>query len=461
MQTVKFSADGIRGIIGHWPLTAEGAKRFGASFGKLIRKQFPTLLSPTVMVGRDTRPSGASLTKHLVEGILDIGVDVLNLEVITTPGLSYLSHHSHACGAVMVSASHNPSEYNGFKFLNTKGLRLTQEDELEAIFNKSQLRTDTEVERGTQKRGVQELVELYISHQTTLFKNNNLTTLKDLKLVVDCANGATAMVVPETLRRSGAEVATINRGGSEAIINDSCGSEYVRSHPESFAETIRRCSADYGLAFDGDGDRLVIVDRCGHLFDGDDFLFILADYFLRKLKSGKPIVVTTEMANRGLELALNQLDITVHRTAHGDKNLERELWTNGYLLGSEPVGNVILNDGHHSGADPLYAALLILGITRSTECSIAQLVENFHKNPQSIITVTVPEDAIMQDILSLKNETARILRLLGKKARILPWISSTEKGALKILVEGTSDNSSEEVQQAANILREAITLSLN
>ena len=442
---MKFGADGIRGIAGEWPLTPQAARSIGSALGQFLRRESGDLTDPPhVIIGRDTRPSGIGLVRGLIHGLLSQGVDVTDLGIMTTPGIAYLTRHEHASLGLIVSASHNPPEYNGIKFVDSRGLRLRREAEIEDMINESAAEElEPSANEGQQFSG-QHLVELYIQDQVRLcpFKS-----LQRLKLVLDCANGAASQTAPLVFKELHAEVWVMNES-AEHKINDRCGSEYVRQHPQDLIEAIRRCGADYGFAFDGDGDRLVIVDKDGCMYDGDDFLFVLARYFHELGKLRDETIVTTPMANTGLKKALSSWGIGTVPTEHGDKHLEAEIWNNNYLLGSEQVGNVIINDGHHAAADSLYAAMIISGII-CDQGTLGDLVRPLQKHPQVLASTHVARMPPLEEIGPLQRQREDMQAVLGENSRVLAWYSGTEGRLFKTMVEGSPGNTLEQVQSEA------------
>ena len=449
MRLVRFGVDGIRGIVGEWPFTQRGTQAVGCALGQfLLRMSGGSTGAPRVMIGRDTRPSGNLLVSSLKNGLLGQGVEVIDLGIMTTPGVAYLTRHARADLGVIVSASHNPLQYNGIKLVGPDGLRLRRGEEIEGLINELVHNvTRCDPNDGRQTDG-QDLVDRYIQDQVDLFRRYPFRSrsLQGLRLVLDCANGAASRVAPQVLNLLGAEVIPINISGNG--INDRCGSEHVRRYPQDLIEIVRRHGATYGFAFDGDGDRLVIVDQDGLLYNGDDFLFVLATYFHELQELRGETIVTTHMANTGLKKALGGLGIRTALTERGDSNLEAEIWSKNYLLGSEQVGNVIINDGHHAAADPLYAAAILSGITRDRG-ALRDLVSPLRKHPQVLASVHVAGMPPLEKIKPLQEQKRHALLALGKSSRVLAWYSGTERNLFKAVVEGSPGNTLAEVWSEA------------
>jgi len=445
MRVVKFGADGIRGVAGKWPLTRQAARSLGCALGRFLRSESGGLTDPPhVIIGRDTRPSGVRLVRGLIAGLRSQGVDVTDLGIVTTPGVAYLTKRKSASLGLIVSASHNPPEYNGIKFVDSRGLRLRREAEIEDMINESAAEELEPSANEGQRFSGQHLVELYIQDQVRLcpFKS-----LHGLKLVLDCANGAASQTAPLVFKELHAEVWVMNES-AEHKINDRCGSEYVRQHPQDLIEAVRRYGAAYGFAFDGDGDRLVVVDKDGYMYDGDDFLFVLARYFHELGELRGETIVTTHMANTGLKKALISWGISTVLTEHGDKHLEAEIWSKNYLLGSEQVGNVIIHDGHHAAADSLYAAMIISGII-CTQGALCDLVSPLQKYPQVLASTHVARMPPLEKIGPLQRQREGMQAVLGENSRMLAWYSGTEGRLFKTMVEGSPGNTLEQVQSEA------------
>lgn len=448
MPRVEFGADGIRGIAGEWPFTQQAVRGIGCALGQFLRRESgDPAVAPRVMIGRDTRPSGNMIASELKNGLLSQGVDVTHLGIMTTPGVAYLTKHQEASLGVIVSASHNPPDHNGIKLVGPNGLRLQSEKEIEDLINQfvaSAIKPD--LNRGGENNG-QDLIEHYIQDQVELcpFKS-----LKGLKLVLDCANGAASQVAPEVFTELGAEVIVVNDDlTGHNKINDRCGSEHARRCPQDLIETVQLHGAAYGFAFDGDGDRLVIVDENGYMYNGDDILFILATYFHEQGELRENAIVTTDMANTGLKEALSGRGIRTVLTKHGDKHLEAEIWSSNYLLGSEQVGNVIINDGRHAAADSLYGALILGGIICDQGAGLYELVAPLRKRPQVLASIHLASTPPLEQIVPLREQKKRSLAFLGRGSRVLTWYSSTEHGLFKVMVEGGLDKTTEEVESAA------------
>jgi phosphoglucosamine mutase len=431
MPKVQFGSDGIRDIAGEGLLTPFNVVHIGQALGQFVCRRSE---HPVAVIGRDTRPTGRALLHNLMAGLTGQGIDVIDLGVMTTPGVAFLTRWQQADLGVSVSASHNPLEYNGIKVVGPKGLRLQREEEIEieTLCAEFPARAAECANTPGQVIHGQHLIEVYIQDH---IQRCPVKSLAGLKVVLDCANGAASRVAPEVFQRLGASVTVTNNAADDMNINYRCGSEHARSHPEEIAGIVQAHGAEYGFAFDGDGDRLTIVDAGGQVFDGNDFLYTLAVYFNSKNLLGDYTVVTTELANGGLVDTLEQMGIQTVFTNKGDKNLEAAMWGGDYLLGCEPGGNVIINDGHHTAADAVYAALVLGGvIVYNQPMDLAEIVAPLRKRPQVVVTLNLPGTPILD-----KETRETILRKqveLGADSRILYWSAASEPGAFRVMVEG-------------------------
>jgi phosphoglucosamine mutase len=466
MEPIEFSADGIRGIAGEWPLTPDGTYRIGYALGRFLKRRYPQVLQPLTVMGRDTRPSGRKIVEALKKGLLAHDVKIVDLGVMTTPGVAFICKDQKAQLGIIITASHNPAQYNGIKLVDEDGRRLSEvaEQEIMALVDSAHIEGYTfsasKTEHGS---GASRLIECYIREQIRLC---GIDSLMGLTIFVDCANGATARVAPKVFKRLKAQVISINdKLNNGKKINAGCGSEYARENPQSFVLSIQKHNADYGFAFDGDGDRLVIADADGNVYNGDDFLYILATYEQRCETKHKFSVVTTAMANTGLANSLNRHNIDVVFTDNGDKNLERKMQEIGDCIGAEQAGNVIVKDGKHAAADSLYAALMLLRATQYSDRSMEQLVSDFQKHPQILATVRFTgdepnwktNDMPVRLAAAFEKQRQSSLEMLGKGARIIAWRSTTEPEKFNVMIEGGSIDSIDLVREQAVAICETVT----
>lgn len=447
---IPFSADGIRGVAGNFPLNKRGCIVLGKAFGNHI---IESNQNPFVMMARDTRPSGSEIHSYIKQVLVSKGIQVLDLGIITTPALAYLVKNSSASLGIMITASHNPIEFNGIKIIGSDGKRLP-ENELEKQFGLLNDDIDDYTENTyTKPEFGNKLIDKYINEQIS---QANLVSLNGLRLLVDCANGATSNLIPNALRRLGANVQAINQFNGKNSINLNCGTEYFRNRLSEFTTIIRKNNAEHGISFDGDGDRLIIVDRAGNFYNGDDFLFIIGIIFSQSGNLYKNTIVTTYMANSGLIDSLESYGINVVRTRNGDKYLEEKIFQNNYRLGGEQFGNIMIHDEYHIAADPFYALLYLLKEMKVTELSA--LAQPLYKYPQSLATINVEKE----NIDNLLNEQSQmVISRLGVGSRIRVWNSSTQPGLLNIMVEGTRECTYEYVFRETLRLCEMVSTSNN
>ena len=396
-MTRLFGTDGVRGTVGEWPLVPEFALTLGKAAGAVLAADSG---QPTVIVGRDTRQSGPMLQSALVAGLLASGADVLELGVITTPGVSWLTHKLGASAGVVISASHNPVEQNGIKFFGPEGLKLPQtiEEEIERLADPRPEDTIPNVMRPSAKPGRimdgRGMHELYL--EGLLAEHHDLR-LDRLTLVVDCANGAASEYAPELFARAGADVVAIHASPTGLNINVNAGSENVRQRPGRMKDLIRSYHANFGLAFDGDADRVIFVDQNGGVVDGDHMLGMLARYLDSNSRLLARSVVTTTMRNAGLKKFVEAAGLTMHETPVGDKyvtekliELRRDPPPGALGLGGEQSGHVILLDDDHATGDGMRTALFVMrAFLESGATSLAEFAAGIGKTPQVIASADV------------------------------------------------------------------------
>lgn len=457
MAKVVFGADGIRGNYGEWPFELPALQHIGQAIGQFVSARSP---APVVVLGRDTRLSGQEIATCLMTGMLSQGVNVINLGVMTTPGVAYLTRRQGADLGLAVTASHSPYYMNGIKLIAPSGLRFDHEEELyiEDLIDQAMREPNKDVAAVGRVVDGNHLFQTYAwDHITTCSPD----LLQGLRLVLDCAEGAAARVAPRVMRELGAEVSAIYDRMDGSRINLNCGSEYARSHPEHLAEKARERGASYAFAFDGDGDRLVVVDRQGNAFDGHDLMYLLARDFHSKGKLRKNTIVTTHQASRGLKRALLPPGIHTYETNNGDHNLELALYGNGFSLAGEPGGNIIINDGAHTAADGIFTAILVgevLNQERDTPLieRVAPLRAMLAECHQAQRAARIHAPLTEHQHRTLRDCCVEIEARLGDDCRALFWPSSTEPGLVRVMVEGCSGILNAEVEQAADELRDLI-----
>jgi len=412
-KTRYFGTDGIRGRVGKTPLVPEFVLKLGYAAGKVLGNAAKT--HPTFVVGRDTRQSGQMLQSALTAGMLSSGATVIDLGVITTPGVAFLARKLNVDAGVVLSASHNPVDENGIKFFNPKGMKLSESVELaiESLI-------DTEMDLGNMSaadfgRSIDgtDMRELYVDD---LVDEHNSPILSGLKLVLDCANGAASWYAPEVFSRLGAAVVTINASPTGMNINDMAGSEHVRSYPANIAALIRQYDANFGITFDGDADRVIFVDENGNLVDGDHMLAILANYLQAQGLLTANTVVSTNMANGSLNHYFTKRGIQFIETPVGDKYVMEKLvglqdhtaQPHSFGLGGEQSGHIIIMDKTHRTGDGIRSALfLIKAFLESGSETLSSLANSINKFPQLIASCYVeskPDISQIQAINDLKTK---------------------------------------------------------
>jgi phosphoglucosamine mutase len=449
-QRVEFGADGIRGIAGHFPIDRATVPAIGKAFAIFARHFDP---HPTVVVGRDTRPSGPWIKDSLIGGLLAQGAHVMDLGVMTTPCVAYLLRRAQADMGLVVSASHSPHEYNGIKVLGPGGLRLQreQEMELEVLCEECLVAEPRTAPRNGEYTEGRLLINFYVrEHVRFDWSSLGLAaapSLAGFRVVLDCADGAASVVAPRVFAELGAAVRAVHDSPDGSTINYASGSEHARRDPALLAALANEHGAGYAFAFDGDGDRLVVVDRAGRVYDGNDLLYALARVFAARGLLRSRTVVTSPLANGGLASALAALGIKTLYVSKGDRNVEQAMWSGGHFLGGEEGGNIIINDGRHTAADALYTALALALVLQADGVSLRALTEGLVKHRRVTHSFKLPwSDALFQRLKPLLWQ-AQVE--LGEGSRALLWPASTEPGLMRLLIEGGPDTSLERVEQAA------------
>jgi len=423
-----FGTDGVRGVANVYPMTSEMAMQIGRAAAYLFKNGHRR---HRIVIGKDTRLSGYMIENALVAGICSMGVDVLQVGPLPTPGIAYITSSMRADAGVVISASHNPFQDNGIKFFFKDGFKLPDEMELkieELIFSKKidSLRpVATEV--GKAYRIDDALGRYVVFLKSTFPKDLDLT---GLKIVLDCANGAAYKVAPAVLEELGAEVISIGVKPNGSNINANCGSLY----PGVISEAVKEHRADLGIALDGDADRVIFCDEFGNPVDGDQIMAICATELLRLKKLRKNTLVATVMSNMGLDIAIKKAGGKVVKTAVGDRDVVEEMVKGGYNLGGEQSGHMIFLD-HNTTGDGVLSALQVLAIMQRKQLPLSELAEVMIPLPQVLVNVRVAEK---KDILTVP-EIARLVRdvetRLGDEGRLLIRYSGTEP-LLRIMLEG-------------------------
>lgn len=418
-----FGTDGIRGRVGVHPLTAAFALQLGWSVGKVLAREH----SKKVLIGKDTRLSGAMLSAALEAGFMAAGVDVCGLGCMPTPAVAYLTRTSGALAGVVVSASHNPYEDNGVKFFNSHGQKLPDLLEKEIEDHLSLAMATADPHHLGKSTTWNTAAEQYIAFcKESLRKPFDL---KGLKLVLDCANGATSHIAPIVFQELGAKVLTIHHNPNGCNINDQCGS----THPALLQKAVLTHQADLGIAFDGDGDRLILVDHQGQVVDGDEILLIIARaYQTWSLLQGG--VVGTQMSNLGLEKALRQEQIPFIRAPVGDRHVLAALAEKGWHLGGETSGHIICLDKTTTG-DGIVSALQVLGAMCEAHSALSDLKKGMQKCAQVLWNVPTSCGAEIVQDPRVQKSCMQAEKQLAERGRIVLRPSGTEP-VVRVMVEG-------------------------
>ena len=423
MQRRYFGTDGIRGTVGQAPITPDFVLRLAHAVGQVLRRQTPR---PTVLIGKDTRISGYMLESALESGFNSAGVDVVLLGPLPTPGVAYLTRALRASLGVVISASHNAYPDNGIKFFSAQGSKLPDSWELEVEAALEQPPAWVDSARLGKARRLDDAAGRYIEFCKSTFSND--LSLKGLKIVVDAAHGAAYHIAPKVFHELGAEVVAIGCAPDGLNINHEVGA----THPRALVTAVTTHKADFGLALDGDADRLQMVDGAGRLFNGDELLLLLADD-RRAIGQTVPGVVGTLMTNMAVELALRARGVELVRAKVGDRYVLEELERRGWLLGGEGSGHLLALDKHTTG-DGLISALQVLQACARRGSSMSALLEGVVLFPQTLLNVRLPDGLDWSQHAPLQQARAQIERKLQGRGRVLIRPSGTEP-VLRIMVE--------------------------
>ncbi|WNJ96117.1 phosphoglucosamine mutase [Vibrio ruber] len=421
-----FGTDGVRGKVGEFPITPDFVMKLGWAAGRVLSKQG----TRKVIIGKDTRISGYMLESALEAGLAAAGLEATLTGPMPTPAVAYLTQTFRAEAGIVISASHNPYDDNGIKFFSSEGTKLPDEVELEIEQELDKvIECVPSAELGKASR-LTDAAGRYIEFCKSTFPSR--LSLSGLRIAVDCAHGATYHIAPSVFRELGADVIAIGVNPNGLNINEQVGATDIRALQQKVLEE----KADIGLAFDGDGDRIIMVDALGRKVDGDQIAYIIARYLLRKgeLKGG---VVGTLMTNLGMEVALKQLGIPFARAAVGDRYVMEKLLEKNWKIGAENSGHVILLDKMTTG-DAIVAALQVLTAVVDSEMSLSELSNGMKLFPQVLENVRFSGDSNPLDAEAVKQCVAAVEAELGDKGRVLLRKSGTEP-LLRVMVEGEDE----------------------
>jgi phosphoglucosamine mutase len=430
-----FGTDGVRGVANIEPVTAETALRLGRAAGhvfKNLESQARGRGRHKIVLGKDTRLSGYMLENAISSGILSMGVDVLFIGPLPTPGVAYVTRSLRADAGIVITASHNPYADNGIKFFRADGYKLDDkvEDQIENLVFSGEIETIRPTAEAIGKAvRIDDALGRYIEFAKSSFPRG--LSLEGMRIVVDCANGAAYKSTPCVLRELGAELVVYGNEPDGMNINKDCGS----MHPEQMCRKVREHQACIGIAHDGDADRVLLCDETGTMIDGDDIMAIAGLDMIAQGTLGEKTVVSTVMSNAGLDAAITKAGGKVIRTAVGDKNVIDEMLRNGFNLGGEQSGHMIFRD-YSSTGDGLVAALQLLRIMKAKDAPLSKLAQCWTRYPQLVTNVRVREKKPFEELNGLNklvNEAENELKAQG--GRLLLRYSGTEPKA-RLLLEG-------------------------
>lgn len=441
-----FGTDGVRGVANSG-LTPEMAFKLGRDGGYILTKNKQDDKQARVLVSRDTRISGQMLESALISGLLSVGIEVLECGVITTPGLSYLVRAQGADAGVQISASHNPVEDNGIKFFGSDGLKLSDalEEEIEQLIDAPQdnlprpsadgLGTITDFHEGASK---------YLQ----FLENTVPVELDGIKVVIDGANGAASALISRLFADCGVDFTTIATHPNGLNINDHCGA----THTKRLQEEVVKQGADLGLAFDGDADRCIAVDENGHEVDGDHIMYVIGSYLQDHGRLKKDTIVTTVMSNLGFTKALERRGIKNIRTQVGDRYVSEEMRANGYVLGGEQSGHVIIADYHNTG-DGMLTGLHLMLVMKKTGKKLTELLADFKEYPQCLVNVPVKDKQSWKEHQPILDAIKAVEADMGDEGRVLVRPSGTQ-ALLRVMAEGpTQEQTDAWVDQIVQVVK--------
>ena len=423
MTRKYFGTDGIRGTVGREPITPDFVLRLGHAVGRVLAQGEDR---PRVLIGKDTRISGYMLESALESGLNSAGVDVVLLGPLPTPGVAYLTRALRASLGVVISASHNPFADNGIKFFSAQGSKLPDAWELQVEAALQQAPGWVGAADLGKAWRLDDAAGRYIEFCKSTFPHQ--LTLKGLKIVVDAAHGAAYHIAPKVFHELGAEVIAIGCAPDGLNINDQVGA----THPDALVRSVKANHADFGIALDGDADRLQMVDASGRLYNGDELLYVIA---MDRLARGEsvPGVVGTLMSNMAVERALAERGVAFARAKVGDRYVLEELLARHWLLGGEGSGHLLVLDKHSTG-DGLVSALQVLRACVGRGLTLAQLLEGVALYPQVLLNVRLNPGQDWRTHDALARATAEVQQELGERGRVLVRASGTEP-LLRIMVE--------------------------
>ena len=430
-----FGTDGVRGVANTYPMTTEIAMQLGRAIAFLVKKQVPDKEhNPRIVIGKDTRLSGYMIENALASGICSMGVNVLLVGPLPTPGIAFITTGMRADAGVVISASHNPFQDNGIKIFSKNGFKLPDAEEAileDLIFSKKMDSLRPVAEEVGKAARIDDAKGRYIVFLKNTFPRRY--TLDGIHIVLDCAHGATYGVAPHVFEELGAKVTSIGVQPDGKNINHECGA----LHPGVMAEQVRREGADLGIALDGDGDRLIVADEKGNIVDGDQIMAICAAEMIERQKLAKNTLVATVMSNLGLEIAMQRLGGHLVRTQVGDRYVVEEMLRNDYNFGGEQSGHLIFLK-HNTTGDGIQGALQLLLSMKKKERPLSELTQIMEPFPQVLKNVRTAQKFDLAQLVGFSEKIDNLEKSLGSTGRILVRSSGTEP-VIRVMVEGENE----------------------
>ncbi|UUX32985.1 phosphoglucosamine mutase [Fundicoccus culcitae] len=440
-----FGTDGVRGVANK-ELTPELAFKLGRFGGYVLQQHAPDIEHPRVLVARDTRISGYLLENALTAGLLSVGIEVMQLGVISTPAVAYLTRTQGAVAGVMISASHNPAEDNGIKFFGADGFKLSDDQELE-IEALLELKEDNLPRPSAEGLGVVDEFPEGLIKYSQFLQSTIPSDLEGITVCIDAANGATAPIINQLFADLETDFYTMGDRPNGININDGVGS----THPEKLQAFVLEKKAMVGLAFDGDGDRLIACDEQGQIVDGDKIMYIIGKNLKEKGQLAENTIVSTVMSNIGFHKAVENNGMTALKTQVGDRYVVEEMRRGGYTLGGEQSGHIVLLN-HNTTGDGLLTAIQLLNVMKETGKSLSELASEVQIFPQKLVNIRVKDKHTVMDVPAVKAVIEEVEAEMNGDGRILVRPSGTEP-LLRVMAEASTD---EKVNQYVNKIADVI-----
>ncbi len=445
-----FGTDGIRGVANRGPMTSKMALKIGQALAYVLKREDHR---PRIVIGKDTRLSGYMIETALSSGICSMGADVILVGPMPTPGIAFITNNMDADAGFVISASHNPYQDNGIKIFSNSGFKLNneQEKEIEELVFSDNLQEllppSKEIGRAFREDDALGRYIVFLRH--ALHRRINL---EGMKVAIDCANGATYKIAPTLFKEMRAEVTSANVNPNGININYNAGSLY----PEVISQAVLSHGADIGLAFDGDGDRLIAADEKGNIITGDKIIAICAKYLKETGELKNNLVVTTIMSNIGLLKAFEELDIKRLEAPVGDRLVLEKMIKHGAVLGGEDSGHIILLE-HHTTGDGILTALQLLAVMQNTGKTLSELAKVMKTYPQILENIEVKNKIDLNEIPSIQDTIKEVEDDLGKNGRVVVRYSGTQP-LLRIMVEATTEEKTSEcIRKIADVAKKELS----